>query len=203
MIYNPQILKQKIIKTFNLSALKEYQVRLNFPNNDGRLKYFDAEYEFTSKCLFAIEMGLSTTKKMNVLDISCGMGYLGYIAKTLNHNVTVTDVPDPVYDEPLKKIFGFDKIIFGYPGDPWRFIPLPENIGTFDVISSLSVVPMSFWEQKDWNLFVDDCMNHLNNDGVLYIRPNGSSGLEELKRMALKNRYYKKHTAEYVIFTKK
>ena len=194
-------LKQKVMDGFNLDGLKKIQNKSTII--DGRNKYYDANYEFTAKCLFAAEMGLCINNKLSILDISCGMGYFGYICKKLGHDITVTDVADPVYDEPLKTIFGLNKIIFGYPGDPWRYGPLPQNIGMFDGISALSIVPMSFWKQQDWILFIDDCMNHMNNNGILYIRPNGSDGLEELKRLAPKNKYYKKHTQEYVIFTKR
>jgi len=196
-------LKQKILKSFNISLLKEFQNRLNFPINDGRLKYFNYDYEFSSKCFFALEMGLDNNKHFDILDISCGMGYFSYICKSLGHRIISTDIEDPVYDEPLRKIFGIEKLIFEYPNDPWRFKALPENIGTFDAIAALSVVPMSFWEQKDWNLFIEDSMNHMNINGILYIRPNSSKGLEQLKSLAPKSIHYKKHTNDYVLFIKR
>jgi 2-polyprenyl-3-methyl-5-hydroxy-6-metoxy-1,4-benzoquinol methylase len=197
-------LKNKIIERIDINRL--HQLKSEFTkqtDNRGLLKYFNYDFEIENKLRFAQDINLHITTKKKILDISCGMAYFGFICKFFGHDVTVTDIDQIEYDITRKELFGFDKILFSYPINPCKFAPLPSNIGKeFDVISALSVGPMSFWIQPDWKLFIDDCMTHMNSNGTLYIRPNSSEGLRELITIAPTNKYYHRHNNRYVVFIK-
>lgn len=191
---------EKIITEFDSGKFLEIQKRFNLVETDYQYKYFKYLFELKTKSQFVSEIGLDTTKNKTILDISGAMGYFSYICKQLGHLPTVTDVDDPVYDIVRKEFFGFDKITFCYPND--KYIPLPDQFKSFDVIVSLSIIPMSFWSSSDWSNFIQDCMAHLNPDGLLYIRPNHSDGLENLLELAKTMNNVAKINKHFVMFKK-
>jgi hypothetical protein len=58
---------------------------------------------------------------------------------------------------------------------------LPDEIGEFDVISSIACAPMSFWSCGEWLLFLNDCFKHLKRGGYVLLSPNVSEGRKNLE----------------------
>jgi len=119
--------------------------------------------------------------KLKTLDISAGMGFLPFVLKVAGHDVSLTEV----YDEKTNiyhnayKILGLPLAIdFKYPQS--KFIALPSECGTYDLITAVAVAPMSRWNKKDWESFIINCFEHMPVNGRLIISPNKSPGKKAL-----------------------
>ena len=151
-------------------------------NTYGFDKYF--KYE---KCLKVKQKAYKTLKipkNSAILDISSGFGYFPYICMLGGHTVTVTDVcvkKDELCTQ-ARKALGIPKAIpFIYPDR--KYVDLPEDIGTFDLITAFAVSPHSFFSKEDWTRYIEDCRKHLNTGGRIYIEPNRSEGMCNLFSM--------------------
>lgn len=171
-----------------LQDLKNKYIGL-FGISDTRLKYLEVDPQLSEKTDTAMSLNLHSQKRLKMLDISTGAGYFPYISRFLGHDITVTDEPSDIYDDMLVKFFNITgRISHSFPD--CNFTKLPSDIGTFDMITAMSVSPMSFWGSSMWEDFIKDSFDHLNKNGILFIAPNYSEGLTVL-RQTVQNREHK------------
>lgn len=119
---------------------------------------------------------------LDILDISTGMGLWPYILKERGHRVAMTEATSE-----KTRIYVAAHSVLGLP--PARehsyvkndYKALPDDIGEFDVISSIACAPMSFWTCGEWLLFLNDCFKHLKKCGYILLSPNVSAGRKNLE----------------------
>ena len=122
---------------------------------------------------------------LDILDISTGMGLWPYVLKERGHKVGMTEC---INDRT--KIYLDAHSVLGLP--PARehnyvrndYKALPDDIGEFDIISSIACAPMSFWTCGEWLLFLNDCFKHLKKGGYVLLSPNVSEGRKNLEYFA-------------------
>lgn len=147
----------------------------------GTEKYFHW-YSLANKYISLLNaLKIEKGKTLKTLDISTGIGFLPFALKVYGHNTSQTEIKDekskPYY--AAHKVLGLNETIpFSYKNK--KYNPLPESFGKYDLITAIAVSPMSFFTKKEWVLFINDCMNHLNNNGRIIISPNKSQGEDNL-----------------------
>ncbi len=122
---------------------------------------------------------------LDILDISTGMGLWPYVLKECGHTVRMTDSISE-----KTRIYMEAHSVLGLP--PARehsyvrndYKALPDDIGEFDVISSIACAPMSFWVNYEWVFFFEDCYKHLKKGGYIMLAPNTSEGRKNLEYFA-------------------
>jgi 2-polyprenyl-3-methyl-5-hydroxy-6-metoxy-1,4-benzoquinol methylase len=155
------------------------------PRAKGYRKYIlhaDGNLERCHRIIKALQM--DRRESLNILDISTGFGIFPYLCKCYGHNVTITDVVDGQNTICIeaRKSLGLPRAIkFQY--DEGRFKRLPEDIGTFNVITAFSVVPHSGWSMLCWGSFFVDAATHLSYPGIAVVRPNNSIGNKNLRSL--------------------
>ena len=93
-------------------------------------------------------------------------------------------------------IFGLNKIELHYSN--YKFIPLPDTIGDFDIITAFNVPPMSFWDLQIWKQFIENSLLHLVENGFIYIILNKSTEQEKNKFEELLGNIQKIHQNSYI-----
>ena len=114
--------------------------------------------------------GLLSVGGMKILDISSGMGLWAYCLTCQKHTVFTTENycrETEIYQDALRTLKLPEAIPHAYPLK--KFIPLPEYIGSFDIITSIACPPMSFWCEDECKRFITDAFS------LCRIRISGSS----------------------------
>jgi 2-polyprenyl-3-methyl-5-hydroxy-6-metoxy-1,4-benzoquinol methylase len=151
----------------------------------GTEKYFQLNEQLVRLSVLANHAGLNVRGGLKVLDISCGAGVWGAVLQSCGHTVKLTDVRDyrsGFYVDAIDALGLPPAIEYTLPGfKPDRtFTPMPENIGVFDVITSIACAPMSDWNSREYQNFIDNCFEHLKPGGFILIAPNRTGGEIEL-----------------------
>jgi SAM-dependent methyltransferase len=145
-------------------------------------KYADYEYWLLFNMQRVAELGLHTTVSMSILDIGCGPGYFLTAARALGHEAHGVDVPDPYFTETERRVYGellhsFDNATRVSPLLIERFVPLPFESGSFDLISAFWIcfnrhrMPDE-WGVEEWQFFIEDARQVLRSGGRLHLELN-------------------------------
>jgi len=121
---------------------------------------------------------------LDILDISTGMGLWPYVLKERGHNVGMTECINEKTSIYINahSVLGLPPALdHNYPRNAYK--ALPDDIGEFDVISSIACAPMSFWTCGEWLLFLNDCYKHLKKEGYVLLSPNVSEGRKNLESL--------------------
>jgi len=122
---------------------------------------------------------------LDILDISTGMGLWPYVLKEYGHKVAMTDS----ISEKTRIYLDAHSVLGLPPAREHSYVKndykaLPDDIGEFDVISSIACAPMSFWTTCEWGFFFEDCSKHLKTGGYIMLSPNVSEGRKNLECFA-------------------
>jgi hypothetical protein len=146
--------------------------------SQGFDKYFDMTHCVTNILFNRPLMSLiEKDPGMSILDISAGFCAFGLVCRALGHKVTITECSIPICNA-AQDLLGFkDRYLLDYrPGREWCFVPIPAQIGKFDVITAIACGPHSVWNLSDWEKFFCDAFTHLKKDGQIYLWPKHSPG---------------------------
>lgn len=112
--------------------------------------------------------GPGRTRTLRILDIGCGPGHLGLVARANGHQVIGIDAP---LDEPhlyteLCQLFGVEKRTHWMA--PQHALP---DLGKFDrIVSTMTEFDLyPAWDIDDWLFFFADAGRHLAPGGQIYI----------------------------------
>lgn len=127
-------------------------------------KYFDT-LDKTTVQMVKLAEAVGVRSGMRVLDIGCGLGIFGWVCEQLGAEVVNVD-------SPMGVVFGATYALgLRYvPHNIRRDNPLPEGLGTFDLITTFHVVigeQGRLWGSEDYRWFIADGMARL-------LRPGGS-----------------------------
>lgn len=135
-------------------------------------KYLHLKEQIDENMNLMIGAGLQNITNKQVLDISSGIGIWLAILKNKGNAVMGTDNKGthyPLYQEAFE-VLDLDPIV-EHKYVLCEFNPLPD-IGKFDLISSIAGTPMTMWGEVNARKFINDCINHLYDNGILFIAPN-------------------------------
>jgi len=118
-----------------------------------------------------IEIDLMRPKR--ILDLGCGTGYFLYIAQLLGHQGLGLDLDElPMFGD-LTRLLGVRRVIWQINA----FIPLPDALGKFDVITAFLICfnrhkQTNVWGVPEWEFFLDDLAKHLTPRGRVWLELN-------------------------------
>lgn len=150
----------------------------------GAEKYFHLHSQVAKFARLAKSAEL-TAGSLKILDISSGAGVWGAVLKSFGHNVALMDKRDNrtgFYADAIAALGMASAIPFHFThvNNKYNADPLPEDIGEFDVISSIACAPMSTWGLAEYAQFIQDCQKHLNPGGFILLSPNKTGRESEL-----------------------
>jgi len=154
---------EQYVESKNLNNLK-----LKYPNCLGFNKYMNYSRYINGRIKLCKDIGLTNGIKRSILDISSGFGYFPLVCRFMGHRVKLTDIPNNLFDD-VTDLFELEKKYMDIPTTGKIIIPF--NI-KFDIISAFSVVPMSYFNNDSWLLFLNICFNQINKNGFILLSPN-------------------------------
>ncbi len=144
--------------------------------NADTVKYIDPIRWFESKVRMAFNIGLDTKPPMRILDLGCGPGHFGVVARFFGHEVTGTDLPSRssglahLYDA-LCDVYCVKRISHTIVENT----PMGEIGGRYDLVTALLAafnvdVHKKPWTAAHWKFFLTDMReNVLNPSGEMFL----------------------------------
>src|SRR5690606_24836900 len=133
----------------------------------------------------AFRLDLDSKEPLRILDLGCGFGVFGVIAKKWGHayqGLDYWDADDPncrLFREVFTLLHGGGRIDAGVH----RFEPIPASTGAkYDVITAFQIVFHRFnrpdpWGEDEWRFFLKSAAELLSEKGVVLLhfsKPDGS-----------------------------
>ncbi len=160
---------------------------------DSKRKYYDLPVHLLRSMWQAHELGLDKEQgKIKILDMGMGFGYFVLACEHLGHDISGVDLGEgTVYENVTRKLDTLRKRI------PWCITadaPLPENIGTFDLITAFQPmfdygVDGRLWNVDQWKMFFQTIRPCLNDNAKLYLGLN-TVKKEQLGQLEEKKQYF-------------
>ena len=157
---------KKITKSYEIGAENKDDID-NFDYN----KYID---NFDNRFMWSINSykTISTKTSKSILDIGTGMGYIPYIFKHNGYDVSCFDMVGcaDIFDKSCD-ILGIEKKHFTIK----KYEKIISFNQKFDIINASLICfnqhkEPDVWMKDEWMYFLNDIyMNHLNDDGILYL----------------------------------
>ena len=157
---------KKFTKSYEVGAENKADV-YDFDYN----KYID---NFDNRFMWSINSykTISTKSSKSILDIGTGMGYIPYIFKHNGYDVSCFDMVGcaDVFDKSCN-ILGIEKKHFTIK----KYKKIISFNQKFDIINASLICfnqhkEPDVWMKDEWMYFLNDIyMNHLNDDGILYL----------------------------------
>lgn len=149
--------------------------RIMTPPCEGAEKVI--EYEFLKGV--AYQKNKFKERKLKALDYGCGTGFYGFLLWMYGYEVTLCDLPTPFFQFLKKRCAGIDDIKFIDVGESLKLDEQYDFIFSFFVMEHL----------LDPIAIVTELGQHLNNDGIFYLRHDfAGSGLH----LAQNHRFHSK-----------
>lgn len=140
-------------------------------------KYFDLDAWLKYHRRHAVQLGLDQVAvPLKIFDVACGSGIFMYICKRWGHIPEGFDVPSEMYESMAKTL-----------GVNWssslvrKMEPLDEKFTGYDLITSIAIkfdrldwarTTDVGWGVPEWEFFMKDAGQRLNNGGHMYLKPN-------------------------------
>ncbi len=102
------------------------------------------------------------TPNFKVLDIGAGFGYFAIVGKAYTDHIDLVDVPHPIYDE-VTRLLELPK----YEQEVRAFTPFVG--GRYDLITAHRMVFDKGWGQDEWQYFLRDVRDMLNEGGSVVL----------------------------------
>lgn len=135
-------------------------------------------------------MGINEhTPKKRIIDLGTGAGWMVYLCKRFGHEAYGTDIQRrPEYQEG----YNFLGIEDNISGDLVYIKKKMTIKGKFDYITTfrsfIGQKPRA-WDKDEWKFFFEDCFDHLNDGGYLYLSCNSGSKMDSrFKHLSLSDR---------------
>lgn len=161
----------------------EWAARETREFNHLYIKYFDLDRWLPGAVIVARNAGLIRTAPKRMLDLGCGGGLLGRVAKHFGHDYVGTDVGNPMF---MAMCASLDVRALASPVR--RREPLPAELVDYDLITSIN--PMFYrreiiegrseqfwWDDDDWAFFLRDLRSRLRPGGFYYSKFNAEEQL--------------------------
>jgi hypothetical protein len=127
-------------------------------------------------------LGLDSSPPLNLLDLACGPGYVGYVAGYFGHHAVGIDRPGHALYRELDKLLGNERIEKTIRAR----IPLALGERRFERITAFNASfhkkDQTMWGLEDWAFFIDDLVqNYLAANGSIYFDMNGLASYPGVK----------------------
>lgn len=194
--------------------------------NNGLIKYIDnlnKDSKFNGAKWSQINRIKNNFKKFNsyvkkylkkgdiICDIGAGNGYFLWIFKNLYdckiHGIDVKDTNDAVVHHIIRKAIGVEDCIEYESVE--AMVPMKLFNKKFNLITAILTVfnrdshKKTYWTTENWEFFLNDISDHLDDGGYFIMRPNGlESFLELYKSFNLKNLKLIEKLGDFVVYQK-
>lgn len=169
-----------IDRTAYTALQDKYRSQIEASDERAVTKYLDLAPWFMIHSRIARLLDIDTRPKCSILDIGTGGGQFLAVAKAYGHEVLAFDQPEPQIYGDLLTLYGIDRV----EGSVRLGKPLPEAIGTFDLVlingQVFDVWPdkrTERWDVPEWASFLEYlCDEHMAYPGTLFLGLNKSVG---------------------------
>ena len=151
-----------------------YEIGSEFKNNTRIFDYDKYIDNFDDRFIWSLNLynNIKNSKSRSVLDIGTGMGYIPFIFKHNDYEVSSFDMEgcSEIFDKSCK-ILNVDKKNYTIK----KYTKIINFNKKFDLINASLISfnehrEQTFWKRKEWVYFLNDIyQNHLNDGGVLYL----------------------------------